>query len=302
MASLSDMFKYMELEDHPNCFRIVDLHPGQADDPIHCALRHGRLDEPPKISYFGLSYAWGDPERTHQIYVDGSPFSATANLHAALHGLRESSEIVTLWADAICINQSHTAEKNRQVQLMQNIYAKAVHVVVWLGEASENSDHAIAFIKQVCARLDENGIVAEDDLDPVKYVENDFQQGLGNYLEPEFADDWEAVADLLMRPWWSRAWIVQELVSAKTAEFRCGNASIPWRFLSIIISLLAHCSIDITRFPHPFRVSNAMDRAWSLLYINHDFANKGHIDFLRLLDHRRRSCLDPVTRSSRFWA
>ena len=40
---------------------------------------------------------------------------------------------MSLWADAVCIDQKNPAEKNVQVPLMGLIYRKAVRVVVWLG-------------------------------------------------------------------------------------------------------------------------------------------------------------------------
>ncbi|KID60580.1 Heterokaryon incompatibility, partial [Metarhizium hybridum] len=286
-------FVYFHLDmDVPHTFRILDVHPGQRDDPLRCTLRHVRQDEGSQCKYAGLSYAWGDPSVTSDIMVNDARHTITRNLEIALRGLRDSSATLTLWVDAICINQMYIPEKNDQVRHMQTIYANADKVILWLGEASSESDRAIIFLKHVCARLEQAGIVPEESLDPQRYVEKDFLRGLGDYLEPAFDEDWEAVAQLFMRPWWTRAWIVQELVAARTAEFRCGSTTISWPVLALSISLLAHCKMPITQFPHPLRVSCARDRAWSMLYIKHDFAVKGSVDFLRLLDHRRRNCAD----------
>ena len=48
-----------------------------------------------------------------------------------------------MWIDAIYINQEDDDEKERQVQSMAKIYAKASRVIVWLGTAAANSDDAI---------------------------------------------------------------------------------------------------------------------------------------------------------------
>jgi hypothetical protein len=44
-----------------------------------------------------------------------------------------------LWADALCINQSDTPEKNHQVPLMRHIYGHSSRVIMWLGDASADS-------------------------------------------------------------------------------------------------------------------------------------------------------------------
>lgn len=43
------------------------------------------------------------------------------------------------WADALCIDQSNTLERNHQVQLMSSIYSRAGHVRVWLGSGCYDS-------------------------------------------------------------------------------------------------------------------------------------------------------------------
>ena len=45
--------------------------------------------------------------------------------------------------DAICINQEDKIEKGMQVRYMSEIYSKASHVIVWLGEAENDSDRAL---------------------------------------------------------------------------------------------------------------------------------------------------------------
>ena len=47
------------------------------------------------------------------------------------------------WTDGICINQANEKEKEDQIALMAEIYAKASRVVVWLGEAKDDSDRAL---------------------------------------------------------------------------------------------------------------------------------------------------------------
>ncbi|KAK4647909.1 uncharacterized protein QC761_105550 [Podospora bellae-mahoneyi] len=63
---------------------------------------------------------------------------------ALLH-LRSSSHPIKIWADAICINQSDTAERNRQVSLMSFIYTRAGYAVVWLGTKNHTVNQPAPF-------------------------------------------------------------------------------------------------------------------------------------------------------------
>jgi hypothetical protein len=49
---------------------------------------------------------------------------------------------VTIWTDALCINQDDILERNVQVSLMSRIYREARTVLIWLGEAEGDSDLA----------------------------------------------------------------------------------------------------------------------------------------------------------------
>jgi hypothetical protein len=142
------------------------------------------LKEHPK--YAALSYTWGDPNVVKEIDFNGcAGFKITENLHAALEHLRWDNRERRLWIDALCINQADDAEKNMQVGIMAQIYEKAVHTIIWLGAASDNSDLAMDTI----AKLD-----GEDLESPANYLP---------------AEQLESVIKLMQRPWWSRVWIIQ---------------------------------------------------------------------------------------------
>lgn len=72
------------------------------------------------------------------ISVDGHMVPVTTNLEAALRELR-SQTAVTLWVDALCINQDDPVKRALQVMRMGIIYAKAMGVVVWLGVKNDKS-------------------------------------------------------------------------------------------------------------------------------------------------------------------
>lgn len=71
--------------------------------------------------YKALSYAWGDLKSTLPIIVDRQVLRVTINLVHALQELRLKNRIITLWIDAIYINQRDDTEKSQQIQLMGEI-------------------------------------------------------------------------------------------------------------------------------------------------------------------------------------
>ncbi len=79
-----------------------------------------------------LSYTWGDGSAKKELLVNGRRTTVGRNLHDAFLQLRRRNEPVTLWADALCINQQDGAEKTHQIRLMRRIYREAAEVVMWL--------------------------------------------------------------------------------------------------------------------------------------------------------------------------
>jgi hypothetical protein len=150
--------------------------------PIKCELFEYALQTSRSTHlYEALSYVWGDPDKTLPILVHGHRMNVTINLYAALLQLRNHSIERILWVDAICINQEDQAEKEHQIQYMANIYGQANRVVVWLGEAADNSDLAFEEMRRVKGKKDVTTF-------EVQRIEI-------------------AVLALLQRPWFQRIWV-----------------------------------------------------------------------------------------------
>lgn len=79
--------------------------------------------------------------------------SVTRNLGRALPYLRYTDRPRVLWIDAICVNQNDLIERSKQVQRMANVFTQATRVVVWLGEESHNSKHAMENLKMVSTKI-----------------------------------------------------------------------------------------------------------------------------------------------------
>lgn len=110
-------FKYLSLrENGSGDIRLVDLQPGQGDEKIVLKIRNVEFRN--RLKYFALSYQWGDQSALRRIHLNDSDFSVGPNLYSALQHLRDPEKPVTLWIDAICIDQGNDKEKSSQLQKM----------------------------------------------------------------------------------------------------------------------------------------------------------------------------------------
>jgi hypothetical protein len=205
--------------------RLLELIQGAWSDPISCELRTVSLKHHPQFE--ALSYAWGDPKSTMPLLVNGRHvFQATASLESGLRRLRRPTKSVTLWVDAICINQMDTAEREHQVGLMHKIYSLTSQVHIWLGvdapswNSTENSRSAIRVIQWLASdvHLDELPFVCDADPTIMPFSEH------GPLLLRAFIR-------FVEKPWWKRAWVIQEIVLPPKATVHVGFVSTSWELM-----------------------------------------------------------------------
>ncbi|KAH8659213.1 heterokaryon incompatibility protein-domain-containing protein [Tricladium varicosporioides] len=204
-----------KLLSHPSKeIRLLTLHPGSGDDAILFSIQTAPLFEAP--DYQALSYTWGDPLARVSIYLIDNihaksdllvhEIRVTQNLKWALQDLRSTRSKITLWIDALCINQSDQKERTQQIQVMGLIYRKATSVCVWLGPDNNKIDLAIWLFEQAIRGRASGGTGSQ--------VHGDNTHKLGEV-------DWEALTEFFSRSWWSRIWVVQEVMYAKTVTLIC---------------------------------------------------------------------------------
>ncbi|KAK1714112.1 heterokaryon incompatibility protein-domain-containing protein [Colletotrichum acutatum] len=114
----------------PKSIRLIRLvNTTDKSSPLECSFEETSLDNP--VSYAALSYTWGG-EPSNQITQPS--LMITPNCAAVLNILRGPRiRDLSLWVDAVCINQSSNDEKSVQVGMMAELYEKAKYVFVWLG-------------------------------------------------------------------------------------------------------------------------------------------------------------------------
>ncbi|KAF1964689.1 HET-domain-containing protein [Bimuria novae-zelandiae CBS 107.79] len=193
----------------PDSIRLLRLLPNEDKTaPIQCELFHYSLQESGRRThpYEALSYVWGGSDKPQSVSIrehnstSGHDLPVTENLHAALTRLRYPFYERIIWIDAVCINQNDEREKEQQIQFMAKIYALAIRVVVWLGEAAEDSDQALHWIRVAGGRKSK-----------ISSSDESIQQ---------------AVIALLQRPWFRRIWVLQEVAAARHIVIMCGPTDI----------------------------------------------------------------------------
>lgn len=223
----SGWYRYEPLE--PNQIRLVHLHAGTPMSPLQCSLTSHTLND--HLVFEALSYTWGDPRNVSDIHCDNKAIQVTRNLTDAMIHLRRETEERTFWIDAICINQGDVNERSVQVQLMGQIYKQATSVLVWLGNPTEDSSSAFNLMDQLHRLAKETAV---EDLDRPIPKESDLLETLPKVNDPA----WKALDSLLWRPWFSRAWIIQEIAMSRSARVFCGDDNISWHDFLVVIDFL----------------------------------------------------------------
>ncbi|KLU81137.1 hypothetical protein MAPG_00232 [Magnaporthiopsis poae ATCC 64411] len=265
---------YQPLDPSRREIRLIEIasfDPCDKSDVISCQLHVVSLIDKP---YFvALSYVWGDPKDTIEILVNGTPIQATINLagalrqaviHAPKHIPSEDDSAWTdiesdddgdftngdaphtaptagdwsalrFWADAVCINQEDTDEKNHQIPLMKDIYSGARLVVGSLGHGEDPKlDLALKGLKDLFNVCDRN-IIPQYEQDTLRqrtsfsnlapgtlFNADNFNlawlQSLPYLHAPPSSVThpcWESVVEVALNPYFKRVWIIQEMTLAR---------------------------------------------------------------------------------------
>lgn len=219
--------------------RLLRLSPSTlATANIICTTEPVSLDDEPM--YEAVSWEWGDTENTETIRLNGLQRNVPKNLAEALRQYRQVDEPRPLWADAICINQADLLERSRQICLMHDIYRKATVVQVWLGPMLSDRDLDVLPIFETLAQgtnvgqLYRQGVVrssAATRLSLEPWWETDARDDTDIMKVPDAADGldlefFDKLLSLFELGWWSRVWVLQEVVVAQTVLLRWGNMEI----------------------------------------------------------------------------
>jgi hypothetical protein len=205
---------YARLPITPAQVRLLQLEFSGVDDddetaPLHVRLVHKPLNE--SLKFWAISYVWGAAPTMHHPYwlvVNGVKVLITETLYTCLRALRRKRVSVLLWADAVCINQQDNTEKAHQARRMGQLYEWATRVIVWLGATMAEDVGGVEALRLITQQGNGTG-----------------QNGSGGLVTADHVDGIDA---LLQRPWFTRTWVVQELVFGSRVTVMSGNSEMEW--------------------------------------------------------------------------
>ncbi|KAL6365637.1 hypothetical protein LRP88_01638 [Fusarium phalaenopsidis] len=208
---------YKPLDKDTREIRLFEILPSEdISATVEIRLFCRRLED---ISgqFIPFSYVWGDPTDTKPIKVNGMSTAVTRNLADFLKQTRALLlDILTkgswdkpaiFWADAICINQQDTEERNHQVQLLRSIYSSAPLALAWLGDV-RNAHLAASLAESLGPPNDLSFISNLPNLDYSSWMHA--HPHLWTVSEGRNAY-WEAFKALVQSPYWTRTWTFQEM-------------------------------------------------------------------------------------------
>ncbi|TRX90447.1 hypothetical protein FHL15_008616 [Xylaria flabelliformis] len=314
---------YNRLDESKNEIRVLRIKPGRGDEPLSCSLKIVSLDRWPRYRYDTLSYHWGTSTTRIPISVNNRIMPVTPSLFDALRSLRRPYRTVTLWADALCINQDDLREKNTQVPLMGRIYGQGRQTWISLGSPDEvwaNGKwrprpeveeswgvakrwirgawrlfwHHLMLRRSRQIRLGVNHV--SDTVRLFKSLES--KKGItGTRLEDkEIASS--MFSWLILHPYWTRVWVMQE-VSLSSRDPICvfGRYKIPLLSLDTVLRDLRggwdgkDSSLVIANGWSP-DINNGLDRCVELCLLRDEWRRERKFDLERCLQfgsHRHTS-------------
>ncbi|EMR89263.1 putative heterokaryon incompatibility protein [Botrytis cinerea BcDW1] len=225
MITLSSHIYTTIFRDEVRLLKLLPNVSGVDNAAIKCDTYVVSLSTRPQ--YEALSYVWGGQgTEKDTIWIAGTKFEVTKNLHNALCNLRLRNSVRTLWIDQICINQDDPDEKSWQVQMMLDIYRLSLRCLAWMGEIRD--DIELTDAKAGLEFCEYMAILSE--------VEDDKEVPVPTFIASldHFKRAMRALRSISNSEnlWWTRIWTVQEAVLPPNLCLVWGPLHLEWNVLS----------------------------------------------------------------------
>ncbi|KAF2690263.1 hypothetical protein K458DRAFT_100874 [Lentithecium fluviatile CBS 122367] len=263
---------YQPLNTENREIRVLTILPSSSTtEPLQCHLSTTSLSARRHKKFEALSYVWGVPDFSKSITINGEERFITPTLLSALTHIRRKRRRRVVWVDQICINQVDFEERGSQVQLMRYIYSQAENVLSYIGEPKNSGELGLIRESQRWLRTSRRGIPFAlmllieppeswaptvvlkalldkfiialayaffsmlGNLEPVQYFWGEMREEEAKYLLQVL----EAARILYESSYWSRCWILQEVVlSQRTPVLVYGDQTFKDLDPSLLLELL----------------------------------------------------------------
>ncbi|OQO08764.1 hypothetical protein B0A48_05654 [Cryoendolithus antarcticus] len=263
-------FTHDPLPDPKTHIRLLGILKSALDGTHTCRLAPYAIAEAPP--YTAISYAWGIPMNSVDIVVNGARMTIRSNCAYVLGQASWHNEDY-YWIDAICINQSDDHEKAAQVQTMGEVYRNAQDVQACVGPhvEAENSVKLCAYLREHETTLRKFAEGIEPGLGVARFsvlinaAEEAELKRQAIYMSQHMLGLQEpilwALLAILKRPYFSRAWVAQELHMAAKPTLYCGTDTCDFAALT---GLLLHGSHSDSYWDNTDRARMLKGQSWQL--------------------------------------
>ncbi|KAH7303951.1 heterokaryon incompatibility protein-domain-containing protein [Stachybotrys elegans] len=242
------------------------------------------IDLEDETSFTALSYVWGDYSSPKDVlHCSGCEIEVTRNCWSAMYHLTKSGPL-TIWIDAVCINQSDDDEKARQIPLMTKIYSRASVTYAWLGRGNKNTDAAMEFLAQAALPFEKRksgcATIPTGTSTAFRHALYFYTRQVSVHIRPHYA----GLGAIFSARWIERVWTLQEAVMSTNLLVVCGDKSVSWNAMIHSLEYMTFMGTKVLAltFPVPFWEWWLLSTLWR----NHRGADSSDMTS-RLLQYRK---------------
>ena len=278
-------YQYEPLDTSSLTIRLISYVHSRDDGSIAFRLQRFPFE---KVAgtYTAISYTWGAVSRTQKVWINRGWMMLPENIWRFLVQCCKASfqhaKPRRLWIDSICIDQSDVTEKNTHVRYMGDIFHHASKVLIWLGSVSESlmplseTEQSSQQSSPRHASLKSSSVTdAQDRVEPAQVEQAQIQR---LSIKPAITDNSvhqgfsvAQVRSITNHSYWTRLWVVQEIVLGRDPRIVAGNNTLPlttlraivqhWRGLVADVDSSGYMGLD---FLYERSSRNDMAQTWQL--------------------------------------
>lgn len=213
---------HSELDPVENRIRLLQVIPSENPSVIKLRLVEADIRT---SRYTAISQHCGEDYETQTIWVNDKPFEIAESAFRFLQKACEDLSDDLFWMYLICVQLGDDRERSHHVTLYPEIFTYASRVVAWLGAVDTDYNQ----LRQLLA-----AVITTDPDDQTYWA----HVGPNTGLEDAFTTNLGAIEKIAMHAYWSRAWIVQEILSAREVVIDLDKFSITIEELTCIYHMI----------------------------------------------------------------
>ncbi|KAE8453238.1 hypothetical protein EG329_011305 [Mollisiaceae sp. DMI_Dod_QoI] len=224
-------------------FRLVEV--ALRNGGLNIQIVSASLEEPP--AYAMLSYAWSAEGPLVAISEDYSTVHIRANLAEALTVFLEKKPWTLIWIDHFCLKNYNDVTGDPLI--IPRLFQKSQLSILWAGGAKPSRKAAFDLIMSLASARKEAFRDSESDSLDDK-ADGIVRQRYQESLLLLRLEDWKALNELLDEAFFSRVWVMQEVIATQNPVLWCGSLEIRWEtFCYALEAYAAYSFPNLLRSP-----------------------------------------------------